>query len=133
MAAKKKAEVEQEKENRWQEQQRKRLEATRKREAQARQRAGSSFSTATSFQGEKAQMATTKSPNINSPFTLFGRNRRVPSVKKWKQNRDGSITGLIYDSKSFKDGTRVTTSPVPKGARKGIIVKTAAGTQYSLD
>ncbi|MGK3758318.1 MAG: hypothetical protein ACI8RD_010632 [Bacillariaceae sp.] len=123
MAAKKKAEVEQEREIRRQEQQQKRLEATRKREAQVRQGTES-----------KSVTTTKSSPNTSSPFSFFGGNRQqqVPEVKKWKQNKDGSISGLIYNSKSFQDGTRVTTSPVPKGARKGTVVKTAAGTNYSL-
>lgn len=122
MAAKKKAEVEQERETRRQEQLQRRLEATRKREAQARQ-------------GTKSVTTTKSPPSISSPFSIFGRNRRqqqVPEMKKWKQNKDGSISGLIFNSKSFQDGTRVTTSPVPKGAKKGTVVKTAAGTNYSL-
>jgi hypothetical protein len=122
MAAKKKAEVEQERETRRQEQLQKRLEATRKREAQARQ-------------GTKSVTTTKSPPSISSQFSIFGGNRRqqqVPEVKKWKQNKDGSISGLIFNSKSLQDGTRVTTSPVPKGAKKGTVVKTAAGTNYSL-
>jgi len=57
----------------------------------------------------------------------------VPELSKWKQNKDGSITGLISNSPSFTTGTRITTSPVPKGAKAGSIVKTGSGSRYQLN
>jgi hypothetical protein len=71
----------------------------------------------------------------SSPFAFFGaigKQAEPPTLKRWRQNRDGTITGLIYGSKGFKDGTRITTSPVPRGAKKGTVVKTGGGSRYSL-
>jgi len=57
----------------------------------------------------------------------------VPIVGKFKQNADGSITGIVRNSKNFKDGTRITTSPVKKGAKSGDLVVTSSGSKYQLD
>jgi hypothetical protein len=73
---------------------------------------------------------TIKPPQIRPKISFFG--AQVPEVRNWRQNFDGSITGFIYGSRSFEDGTRVTTSPVPRGARKGAIVTTTGGTKYFL-
>jgi hypothetical protein len=56
----------------------------------------------------------------------------MPSLSRWRQNADGSITGIISNSKSFQKGTKITTSPVKKGATPGSIVKTGSGSQYYL-
>ena len=56
----------------------------------------------------------------------------IPVLSNWKQNPNGSITGLVSNSKQFKAGTEITTSPVPKGAKKGAVVKTGSGSQYLL-
>jgi len=125
-AAKRKAEVAKEREQRRLDLEQKRLEATRRREAQAKERAAKTSQSATP--------ASTK-PKSNSPFQFIGaigKQGTPPTLKKWRQNRDGTITGLIYDSKNFKDGTRITTSPIPKGATSGSVVKTAGGSKYNL-
>jgi len=56
----------------------------------------------------------------------------IPIMKKWKQNPDGSITGNVSNSKNFRDGARITTSPVRKGAKAGSVVKTESGSEYRL-
>jgi len=125
-AAKRKAEVAKEREQRRLDLEQKRLEATRRREAQAKERPAKTSQSATP--------ASTK-PKSNSPFQFIGaigKQATPPTLKKWRQNRDGTITGLIYDSKNFKDGTRITTSPIPKGATSGSVVKTAGGSKYNL-
>lgn len=74
-------------------------------------------------------------PSTPSPFSFFGaigKKAEPPTLKRWRQNRDGTITGFIYDSKSFEDGTRITTSPIPRGAKKGTLVKTGGGSEYNL-
>jgi hypothetical protein len=72
-------------------------------------------------------------PAQSGLFSFFTpKAREIPEVSRWKQNWDGSITGFIYNSKSFKDGTRVTTSPVPGSAKPGTTVTTGSGSQYSL-
>ena len=129
-AQQKMAEVAAEREAKRLEREQKRLEATKKREALARKPVGSG----TQEISPKAAAATSATQN---PFQFFGAIGRQPStpptMKKWRQNRDGTITGLIYESKNFKDGTRITTSPVPRGAKKGTTVKTGGGSKYSLD
>ena len=116
MAATNKKEAEEARKTKREEQQRKKLEASR-----------NNFASRTSKMNQEQR---------KKSQTFFGggisSKGNFPKVKKWKQNRDGSITGLIYDSKSFKDGTKVTTSPVPKGARKGNTVMTSGGTSYQL-
>lgn len=129
-AAKRKAEIAKEREAKRLEAEQKRLEATRRREEQARQRAGRGTKAVT----PKGATETTTQKS-SSPFKFFGaigQKATPPSMKNWKQNRDGSITGLIYGSKSFKDGTRITTSPVPRGAKRGSVVETSGGSKYSL-
>mmetsp|Transcript_4330 Transcript_4330/g.10327 ORF Transcript_4330/g.10327 Transcript_4330/m.10327 type:complete len:781 (+) Transcript_4330:202-2544(+) len=74
-------------------------------------------------------------PSNSSPFSFFGaigKKAEPPTLKKWRQNRDGTISGLIYGAKSFEDGTRITTSPVPRGAKRGEVVKTGGGSEYNL-
>jgi len=56
----------------------------------------------------------------------------IPILSRWKQNPDGSITGLVSNSKNFERGTKITTSPVPKGAKPGSVVTTGSGSQYLL-
>jgi hypothetical protein len=71
-------------------------------------------------------------PPLRTPQLSFFGTSQVPEIRRWRQNFDGSITGLIYKSKSFEDGTRVTTSPVARGAKKGTTVTTSGGTKYFL-
>ena len=60
--------------------------------------------------------------------------RGVPIMKRWKRNFDGSITGTISGSKTFKDGERVTTSTIAKGKiGKKEVVTTGSGSRYFLD
>ena len=60
--------------------------------------------------------------------------RGVPTMKRWKRNFDGSITGTISGSKTFKDGERVTTSTIAKGKiGKKEVVTTGSGSRYFLD
>lgn len=57
----------------------------------------------------------------------------VPSLVKWRVNRDKSITGFISGSKSFSEGEQVTTSPiVSEEIKKGEVVKTGSGSKYFL-
>jgi hypothetical protein len=57
----------------------------------------------------------------------------IPIIGKFKQNADGSITGIVRNSKSFRTGTEITTSPVPRGAKAGSIVTTSSGSKYRLE
>ena len=57
----------------------------------------------------------------------------IPVLSKWVQNSDGSLTGLVSNSDNFRSGTKITTSPVRKGAKAGSVVKTGSGSQYRLN
>ena len=55
--------------------------------------------------------------------------RGVPTISKWRQNRDGSITGTISGSNAFRDGDPVTTSPINGNAIGGTVVQTKSGSR----
>ena len=57
----------------------------------------------------------------------------IPIVGKFRQNRDGSITGIVRNSKNFSNGTEITTSPVGRGAKAGDVVTTSSGSKYRLE
>lgn len=56
----------------------------------------------------------------------------VPTLTQWRQGPDGSISGKVSNSKNYRNGTLITTSPVRKGAKAGSVVKTGSGSQYFL-
>lgn len=58
----------------------------------------------------------------------------VPSIIKWKREPNGSITGLIYDSPSFRNGSKITTSKLAAGQTPapGELVVTGSGSKYFL-
>ena len=57
--------------------------------------------------------------------------------KQWKQVKDNAAEGRILGSKSFQDGTIVTTSTIvgKKGVKlsKGSVVQTKSGSKYFLE
>lgn len=57
----------------------------------------------------------------------------VPLLSRWKQNTDGSITGFISNSPSFRDNTKITTSPIKGNAAPGSLVQTGSGSKYYLN
>ncbi len=59
------------------------------------------------------------------------KNDGIPLLTQWKQNKDGSITGRISNSKVFRSGQKITTSPAKKGAKKGVVT-TNSGSKYRL-
>jgi len=56
----------------------------------------------------------------------------IPVLKNWSQNKDGSISGKVSNSKNFRNGERITTSPVRGKVEVGAIVITASGSKYQL-
>ena len=56
----------------------------------------------------------------------------VPTMSRWRQNRDGSISGVISGSKSYRAGESITTSPINGKAADGTIVQTDSGSKYYL-
>ncbi len=58
----------------------------------------------------------------------------VPTLTKWYQNSDGSITGLVSGSNAFAEGESITTSPLPtNNPSKESVVTTISGSKYYLD
>lgn len=57
----------------------------------------------------------------------------IPIISKFRQNADGSITGSVRNSKSFRSGTEITTSAVARGAKAGSVVITSSGSKYRLE
>ena len=72
------------------------------------------------FGGGKADSSATPSPKAP---------RGVPTLSKWYQNNDGSITGLISGSSSFSDGESVTTSSIQGNPAVDTVVSTASGSK----
>jgi hypothetical protein len=72
-------------------------------------------------------------PKPSAPTTKKA-PRGVPTIERWKAERDKSITGFIRGSNQFQDGEKVTTSPIAKGnVNSGEVVVTSSGTRYFLD
>jgi hypothetical protein len=60
--------------------------------------------------------------------------RGVPLLKRWRRNRDGSITGIISGSPNFNEGEQITTSPIANGnIDSKELVTTGSGSRYFLD
>ncbi len=72
------------------------------------------------------------SPTVSTKSASTAPPRGVPVISKWKQARDGSITGVITGSTAFGDGDSVTTSPIKGTAVGGTVVSTTSGSRYYL-
>jgi len=54
----------------------------------------------------------------------------VPTISKWKQNSDGSISGFIAGSNAFSNGETITTSPIrTKNPESETVVVTTSGSK----
>jgi hypothetical protein len=53
----------------------------------------------------------------------------VPTISRWRQESDGSITGVISGSSAFKNGDPITTSPIRGKAVGGSVVTTKSGSK----
>ncbi len=53
----------------------------------------------------------------------------VPTIYKWRQNRDGSISGMVYGSKAFREGESITTSPMSTDITESAVVQTLSGSR----
>jgi hypothetical protein len=74
------------------------------------------------------------SPSTSKPKAKKPAPRGVPTIAKWRTNRDGSITGIISGSPGYDDGDRVTTSAIASGTvEAGEVVQTGSGSKYYLD
>ncbi len=131
IAAEKKAQIEAKKE-----------EARLKREASVQ--AQKEKAAAAKLAGKSRSGTISLQPDDTAPsFFSFGKKADnkavkppagVPVINKFKQNRDGSITGFITGSASFREGERITTSKLaPKQKiEAGSVVTTVSGSKYFL-
>jgi len=59
--------------------------------------------------------------------------RGVPTLKNWRLNKNGSVTGSIYGSKVFGSGESITTSPLKGKPTDNAVVQTKTGSKYFLE
>lgn len=107
----------------------KREAATRASNAEQSVKAATSGATISLFgfgqKNENAKLASTK-PASKANVAPRG----VPTVSKWRENRDGSISGFISGSSAFDDGDAITTSEIKKGdIASGSVVQTGSGSK----
>jgi hypothetical protein len=84
------------------------------------------------FGGAKSESSIDASSTVSTKSTSTAPPRGIPVISKWKQARDGSITGVINGSAAFNDGDPVTTSPIKGTAAGGTVVTTTSGSRYYL-
>ncbi len=65
-----------------------------------------------------------------TPKKVSAAPRGVPTLSRWRQNRDGSISGSISGSIAFRDGDAVTTSPIRGKPVGGSVATTVSGSRY---
>ena len=133
----------------------KKREAERKREAmkaaaEARKKEAEAKRSSAARKKEAAKAVNTAKPSstISLGFLGFGGDksdqkpvaktvsaapRGVPTISRWRKNRDGSITGEIYGSRAFGEGESVTTSPITTEPVDGAVVQTTSGSKYYLE
>jgi hypothetical protein len=76
---------------------------------------------------------TTKMPTSAASAKKKEAPRGIPTIERWKVEQDKAVTGFIRGSSQFRDGEKVTTSPISKGRlAKGEVVVTSSGTRYFL-
>ena len=58
----------------------------------------------------------------------------VPTLSRWRENPDGSVTGNVSGSRNFTDREKITTSRIAKGTfASGEVVVTGSGSKYFLN
>jgi hypothetical protein len=83
-------------------------------------------------QSDESSTVSTIVPTVSLKSATTAPPRGVPVISRWKQERDGSITGVITGSATLNDGDRVTTSPIKGSAIGGSVVTTSSGSRYYL-
>ena len=81
-----------------------------------------------------AKKAPAKNPFASKPAAkkAAAPKDNIPVLSRFKQERDGSITGIVSNSKDFRAGTRITTSSIKGNAVAGTVVTTGSGSKYRL-
>ncbi len=58
----------------------------------------------------------------------------VPTLARWRENADGSVTGNVSGSRNFTNGEKITTSKIVRGSfASGEVVVTGSGSKYFLN
>ena len=70
-------------------------------------------------------------PKKGSMF--FASPKNVPIMRKWKQNANGSISGIISGSDEYKEDEFVTTSPMKGTPTANKVATTKNGSKYFLE
>jgi hypothetical protein len=71
--------------------------------------------------------------SIKSEATTRKAPPGAPTLRPWKKNFDGSVTGKISGSRIFQNGEKVTTSAIKSGKFvAGEVVTTGSGSKYFL-
>jgi hypothetical protein len=82
---------------------------------------------------KKAAQAKKPAPARKTAPAAKAPPKGVAALSGWRANADGSVIGSISGSPNFRDGERVTTSPIIKGRyAKGEVVTTGSGSRYFL-
>lgn len=73
---------------------------------------------------------------VNGTFSIKNAKvgpKGVPVLRKWKQNKDGTISGKIFRSKGFNENQFVTTSATKGIPAANSIARTISGSKYYLE
>jgi len=84
------------------------------------------------FGGPQKTADTSPSVPAPKPSPKSVAPRGVPTISKWRQNRDGSISGFITGSSAFQSGEAITTSPITGEGVGGAVVQTTSGSRYEF-
>lgn len=83
--------------------------------------------------GRDAETSTSSGTSGNSAPVKKEAPKGVPTIERWKAGGDKAITGFIRGASQFRDGEKITTSPIAKGKiSSGELVVTSSGTKYFL-
>jgi len=83
------------------------------------------------FDDEESQTppAAPKTMSKVAPNIVSQAPRGVPTLSKWRQNRDGSISAVISGSRAYQEGESITTSAITSDAADGAVVQTTSGSR----
>lgn len=80
--------------------------------------------------GQNSESDESKGEDVKVPASKnAGAPRGVPTLRDWRRNNDGSLTGLIYNSRVFGAGESITTSPLQGNPSENSVVATKSGSK----
>jgi hypothetical protein len=69
---------------------------------------------------------------IDRTFVEYHDVEGLPELRRWWQGADGVVTGFIYNSKNFNDGTKLTSSKLQRASCKAGNILRSGGVDYLL-